>query len=200
MRIKGAGIILGGGRGSRIGQDKCLMRLDGKPIFEIVFGKLKPLVNEIILVTNAPQHFAEGSEFRIVTDEIPHQGPLGGILAGLSFSSHKYNLVVACDMPFLNTGLIKFLFSEISDADAVVPCSDEGIEPLHAIYSKDCLPAIRSKLESGRKRVVSFFDEVKIKYVDKEKVKEFDPDYRSFFNINTRDDWESAKKMFKRGS
>jgi molybdopterin-guanine dinucleotide biosynthesis protein A len=197
IMIKGVGIILGGGRSSRIGQEKCLLKLNDRPVFEIVLSKLKPLVKEIILVTNTPQLFDEDNKFKIVTDEIPYQGPLGGILAGLSSSSEKYNLVVACDMPFLNTDLIDFLFNEISDEDVIIPCSEKGIEPLHAIYSKDCLPVIRRKLESGKKRVISFFDEVKIKYIDKEKIKEFDPKYLSFFNINTPEDWELAQKISK---
>lgn len=193
--LKGAGIILGGGRSSRIGRDKCILELGGKPVFEIVIDRLKPLFKELILVTNTPERFDKESRFIITTDEVPYQGPLGGILAGLSASSEKHNLVIACDMPFLNTDLIKYLFTETSDADVIIPYSNKGIEPLHAVYSKDCLSAIRSKLEKGKKRVISIFDEVRIKYVEKEKVKEFDPQYLSFFNINTPKDWELALRV-----
>lgn len=196
MVINGGAIILGGGRSSRIGRDKCVLEINGNPVLKIVLGKLKPLFEEIILVTNTAELFDRDSEFKIATDEIPYQGPLGGILAGLSASSYKYNLVVACDMPFLNTDLIRFLFDELSDADVIVPCSQKGIEPLHSVYSKNCLPAIREKLRCGEKRVISFFDEVKIAYVDEERVKRFDPQYLSFFNINTLEDWKLAQKIF----
>ncbi len=194
--IPKAAIILGGGRSSRIGRDKGLLKLDDRSIFEIVLGKLKSLVKEIVLVTNTPQLFNAKQGYRVVTDQIPYQGPLGGILAGLSSSSEKYNLIVAYDMPFLNTDLIKFLFDQISDEDVIIPCSEKGIEPLFAVYSKDCLPAIRRKLKSGKKRVISFFDEAKVKYIEKERVSDFDPQYLSFFNINSLEDWESAKKIY----
>lgn len=195
MMTESAAIILGGGRSSRIGRDKCVLEIDGRPILEVVLSKLKPLFEEMILVTNTPDVHGNNSDLKIVTDEVPYQGPLGGILAGLSSSLHRYNLVVACDMPFLNIDLIQFLFDQISGADVVIPCSKKGIEPLHAVYSTDCIPAIREKLECGEKRVVSFFDQVRVHYVKKEKVKELDPQYLSFFNINTVEDWELAQKI-----
>lgn len=197
MSLGGAAIILGGGRSSRIGQDKCFLKLGGRPVLDITLDRLGSLFKEIIFVTNTPELVHEDYRLKIATDEIPHQGPLGGILAGLSSSSKKYNLVVACDMPFLNVDLIKFLFKETSDADVVIPCSEKGIEPLHAVYSQDCVPVIREKLASGKKRVISFFDEVKVKYIPKEKVREFDPDSLAFFNVNTLEDVELAQKAFE---
>ncbi len=197
MIPEGAAIILGGGRSSRIGQEKGLLKLDNRAVFEIVLTKLECLFEEIILVTNTPSLFDRDRGFQIVTDEIPYQGPLGGILAGLSISSKKYNFVVAYDMPFLNTDLVEFLFARISKADVVIPSSEKGVEPLFAVYSKDCIPAIRKKLESGQKRVISFFDEVKVERINKERVEEFDPRYLSFFNVNTSEDWEKAKRIYR---
>lgn len=197
MISRGAAIILGGGRSSRIGRDKGQLELDNRSLFEIVLAKLESVVEQIILVTNDPELFDGYHGFQTVTDEIPYQGPLGGILAGLSASPKQYNLVVAYDMPFLKIDLVKFLFSQVSGVDVVIPCSEKGIEPLFSIYSKNCLPAIRKSMESGKKRVISFFDQVEVRYIDKEKVKEFDPEYLSFFNINTEEDWDKAKQVLK---
>ena len=193
MISKGAAIILGGGRSSRIGRDKGQLKLDGRSLFEIVSAKLETLFDRIIVVTNSPELFQDFQDFQIVTDEVPYQGPLGGIVAGLAASPEEHNLVVAYDMPFLNPKLIELLFAEASSADVVVPRSEEGIEPLFAVYSKKCIPAIRRKMEDGKKRVISFFDEVQVKYIAKETVQEIDPGYLSFFNVNTVEDWERAK-------
>ena len=193
MISNGAAIILGGGRSSRIGRDKGQLKLDGRSLFEIVSAELKTLFDRIIVVTNAPELFRDFRDFQIVTDEVPYQGPLGGILAGLSASPKEYNLVVAYDMPFLNPQLIELLFAEAASADVVIPRSEEGIEPLFAVYSKKCIPSIRRNLEDGKKRVISFFDDVQVKYIAKETVQEIDPGYLSFFNVNTVEDWERAK-------
>jgi molybdopterin-guanine dinucleotide biosynthesis protein A len=197
MISKGAAIVLGGGRSSRIGRDKGQLKLDDRSLFEIVSAKLTLIFDKIVVVTNTPESFDAYKEFQIVTDEIPFQGPLGGILAGLSASPREYNLVIAYDMPFLNLDLIEFLFTQASSADVVIPCSEKGIEPLFAVYSRNCIPAIRDKMRSGEKRVISFFDEVKVKYVAKEVIEAIDPGYLSFFNVNTEQDWERAKKIHR---
>lgn len=197
MAKKGAAIILGGGRSSRIGQDKCLLELGGKPLWRIVADKLESSVKEIIIATDICKFSDGNGRFKIVKDEVPHLGPLGGILAGLSISSQQYNLVVGCDMPFINIGLINFLFNCASGFDAVVPYSGKGIEPLHSIYSKDCIPVIKERLEHKERKVGSFLADISVNYVGKEEIKSYDPDFLSFFNINTAQEWKKAQEIFQ---
>ncbi len=195
MISQGAAIVLGGGRSTRIGRDKGQLKLDHRSLFEIVTAKLKLMFDHIIVVTNTPEQFVPHHGFQIVTDEVPYQGPLGGILAGLVVSPKEYNLVIAYDMPFLNPDLITFLFTQIAAADVVIPCSEKGMEPLCAVYSRKCIKAIRGTMQNGNKRVVSFFGQVKVEYVPKETVAEIDPDYLSFFNVNTEHDWKRARQI-----
>lgn len=155
------------------------------------------------MVSNTPEAHKEleklkfnDKSVKVVQDKVPHQGPLGGILAGLEASSSFYSLAVACDMPFLNVKLLEHLISEAHDADIVIPESSDGPEPLHAIYSKNCLPFIDKKLAEGEHRIISFFDEVKVKYVSKERVAQFDPQFFSFCNLNTPEDLEKTKEIY----
>jgi len=100
-------------------------------------------------------------------------------------------------MPFINIDLINFLFDCTSGFDAVVPCSRKGIEPLHSIYSKDCFPIIKTKLGKKERRVDSFLKDINVNYVSEEEIKSYDPDYLSFFNINTAQDWKKAQEILQ---
>jgi len=197
---------LAGGWSSRIGQDKCQLKIGNRTILKIIIGKLSSFCDEIILVTNDPEahekvlRFSCGAKIKAVRDRIPYQGPLEGILAGLSEASSFYSLVVACDMPFLNVELLKYLVKESHDADVVIPESPEGPEPLHAVYSKNCISPIEKKLAEGDFRIVSFFDEVKVKHIGKDEVIKLDPHHLSFFNINTPEDLAYARKIYSDSS
>jgi len=197
MAKKGAAIILGGGHSSRIGQDKCLLELGGEPLWRVVADKLEPLVKEIIVATDIHKFSNCSGHFKIAKDEVPHLGPLGGILTGLSVSSQQYNLIIGCDMPFININLIDFLFDCVSGYDAAVPCSRKGIEPLHSIYSKDCLPIIKAKLEQKERKVDSFLKDINVNYVSEEEIRSYDPEDLSFFNINNVQDWKKAQEIFQ---
>ncbi|MDI6821314.1 MAG: molybdenum cofactor guanylyltransferase [Actinomycetota bacterium] len=195
------GIILGGGRSSRIGKDKSFLKIGSKALFEHVLDKLSCVCGEIIVVTNTPQAYHIGNfsrDFQIIQDEIPYQGPLGGILAGLRSSQSFYNFVVACDMPFLNLGLMRFLEKETNGVDIIIPYSPKGLEPLHAIYSTNCIAPIQERLGQKDFRIISFFDDVRVKYIHVEQVKRFDPQFLSFFNVNTFQDLELARRICRK--
>ncbi|HDP70422.1 MAG TPA: molybdenum cofactor guanylyltransferase [Actinobacteria bacterium] len=190
-----AGIILTGGRSSRLGKDKCLLKLGTKTILEDLVGKLSSLCEEVILVSNTlKSHQMSGA--RVAQDEIPHQGPLGGILAGLKASNCFHNFIVSCDTPFLNLNLARYLIAEAKGFDVVIPESQFGLEPLQAIYSKDCISYIEDRLRNQDFKIISFFKDVKIKKIKKDRVTELDPNALSFFNINTFEDFERAKEIY----
>ncbi|MDO8886905.1 molybdenum cofactor guanylyltransferase [Candidatus Oleimmundimicrobium sp.] len=190
-----AGIILTGGKSSRLGTDKCLLKLGAKTILEDLVGKLYLLCEEVILVSNTPElHKMSGVE--VAQDEIPHQGPLGGMLAGLKASNHFHNFIVSCDTPFLNLNLAKHLIAEAKDFDVVIPESKSGPEPLQAIYSKNCVGYIEERLRNQDFKIISFFKDVKVKKIKEDKVIEFDSRLLSFYNINTFEDFERAKEIY----
>jgi len=134
---------------------------------------------------------------KVVVDIYPGKGSLGGIYTGLVSANTFYSLVVACDMPFLNRALLRYLVGLAPDFDVVVPNVNGWIEPLHAIYSKNCLTPIEKLLHQGKLGVRQLFDLVNTRYVCEDEIIKFDPERLSFFNINTKDDLEKAKTLIR---
>jgi len=194
------GIILAGGKSRRLGTDKTIVRLGNSRLVDIALETISSVVDSIIIVTNSPQLF-EGLPARVVTDVQPGTGPLGGILTGLLLGEHEHALVVACDMPFLNVGLLQHMARQVDGYDVVMPRVDDTLEPLHAIYSHHCVEPIRRLLAEGDLRIVDIINvlnEVRVRYIDKDEIDMFDPSRLSFFNINTSDDLERARAEYDR--
>lgn len=196
-KLAASGIILAGGRSSRIGRDKGLLALGGIVLGQRTVDFLKDIFNEIIFVTNQPQSVPWADGLVVVQDEVPFQGPLGGISAGLQVSEYSLNFVVATDMPFLSRPLIYYLMNRTKEADIVVPKLSGGFEPLHAVYSKNCLPAIVDHLRRGDNRMVSFYEDVEVACVGESELRKYDPELLSFFNVNTWEDYEKAQDIFQ---
>lgn len=191
-------IILAGGKSLRLGHDKVLETIGNKSLLEQAIYIVDSLSREIIIVTAEERTFpqlAGHPKLKIVSDIFPGKGSLGGIYTGLVMSDSFYNLVIASDMPFLNQPLLRYMI-EVSDGfDFVLPRVDSLFEPLHAVYSKNCVAPMESILKQGRKAIIELFDFVKVRYVEAEEVDRFDPQHLSFFNINTKEDLELAKKL-----
>jgi molybdopterin-guanine dinucleotide biosynthesis protein A len=174
--------------------DKAFLEIGGQPIIERVVERMTTLGDEVILVTNTPQPFAYLG-LRMVEDVQPGQGVLGGLYSGLLAASHDYSVVVACDMPFLNLNLLRYMILLTQEQDVVIPRLGNELEPLHAIYSKRCLEPIGRALSRGERRVVAFLPEVRVRYVDRQEIGILDARHLSFFNVNTREDWERALQL-----
>lgn len=133
---------------------------------------------------------------RIVTDIYPDTGPLGGICTGLTVTNSFYSLVIASDMPFLSRPLLDYMAKGVAGFDVVVPrLSENKVEPLHAVYSKECLPYAIRHLEMGDRNIISFLPEVRVRYIEVAEIDRFDPGHLSFFNINTEADLKMAREM-----
>jgi len=195
-------VILGGGRSLRLGRDKAQERVNGKSLLERVVSTLIAFKSDIIIVISKEQtlsEFEDHPELRVATDIYPGKGPLGGIYTALRMSNSFYNLVVACDMPFLNQDLLHYMISLAEDSDLVVPRLGSMVEPLHAVYSQNCLAPLEHMLKHGKLMVTELFSLVKVRYVEAEEINRFDPHHLSFFNINTRANLEKARELMRDG-
>jgi len=193
-------IVLAGGRGLRLGRDKAREVVGDKSLLQRVVSNLSIFDGEVIIVI-APGQSAlpriHNTKLRIVTDIYPGKGALGGIYTGLVVSNSFYNLVVACDMPFLNPNLLRYMVPLAPGFDAVIPRFANMVEPLHSVYSKDCLVSIETLLRQGSLNVYAFFNLVKVRYVEAEEIDRVDPEHLSFFNINTGEDLDKAQELVR---
>ncbi len=193
-------IILAGGNSKRMGQDKTQLKLAGKTIIEIVAGKLSSVFSEVIVAGKNQEDFSHlPVKFTRDIIEKPFRNSLTGVHGGLSRSSSDFNLVVACDMPFINTGLIDFLARyPVNDYQAVVPLVKERHQALHAIYSKSCIPHIANHLEKDVFRIGYFITCIDTGYIPEKVIEKYDPGFLTFFNINTREDYFKAVEMVEK--
>lgn len=186
--------IQAGGQSSRMGQDKALVELAGKPMIEHVLQKVEGLGDEILITTNNPDQL-EYLQLPLYPDPHPGQGALHGLQTALEAAKHETILILACDMPFANPALLDYLLHRSPEADLVIPRRQGYYEPLHAVYGKACLPAITQALEAGQERMISFFPAIEVLTIDEPELDRFDPEGLSFFNVNTPEELERAERL-----
>lgn len=191
--------INAGGKSSRMGSDKAFVDLFGQPMIEHILARVSSLGQaETILITNKPAEYAYLG-LPMYTDVLPDKGSLGGIYTALHHSANDYALVIACDMPFLNPDLLRYMVGLIAAAggpyDVIVPRVEGYPEGLHAIYRKSCLPFIRERLDADRLKVIGFYGQVRVRYLDEPEYAPFDPRKLSFLNINTPEELAEAQRL-----
>jgi molybdopterin-guanine dinucleotide biosynthesis protein A len=185
------GAILAGGESTRMGLNKAFVEVGGTPIIERALKVLQGLFDEVFIVTTRPEPYAHLG-CQIHTDLLPGNDSLGGVHAALSYASSEACFLCACDMPFLNPRLIRYLAELAPAADAVVPRSADGLQPLHAVYTKRCLPAIEESIAAGQLKLADLISRINVRLVEGAELADLDPDGRSFININRMDDLEEA--------
>jgi molybdopterin-guanine dinucleotide biosynthesis protein A len=215
MRQEGLTVlILAGGRSRRMGHDKLWLPLgeDGVPLIQQVVARLLPLAGELLFSANAPERFealatnlrGQGVPAQVVPDLYPGAGPLAGLHAGLSAARFDTLLAVAGDMPFVNPALVAHLVQLMPGFDVVIPelphllTGQPVKEPLHALYRRSCLGAVAARLAAGDRPLVSFLPDVRVRVIPPDEIRRFDPDLRSFFNVNTPEDWRAAEQLLVR--
>ncbi len=195
-------ILLAGGKGTRLNADKALLELNEIKIIENTIQKLNNLFNSIIIVDNYNLEKYDSiinkyNKIIITQDLIKNKGPLGGIYTGLKTAKDDLNFILACDMPFINIDLIKYMLS-ISKYDAVIPKNDDKIEPLYSVYNKRIIPIIENQIKNNNLKIRDMINKIeKIKFIENEEIRKFDKDNICFFNINTKKDLEKAGKLVK---
>ncbi len=182
----------------RLGHDKILEKVGNTSLLEQSVSRIDPLSKEIIIVTAKERTFAQLEDYpkvRIVSDIFPGHGSLGGIYTGLVKSDSFCNLVVAADMPFLNESLLRYMIRMSDGFDFTLPRFNNFFEPLHAVYSKNCIKPIESLFNQGKRIIIELFDYVKVRFIEDEEIDRFDPQHLSFFNINTQEDLDKAREI-----
>jgi len=190
--------ILAGGQSKRMGQDKAFLKVGDRPVIERVLNRVESLSDDIFISANSAEKYQRFG-LRVVPDVYPNKAALGGIYSAIRAARHQHVLVVACDMPFLNIELLKYLVDLAPAADVVAPLiTSPQPETMHAVYSKTCLPAIETRLKANKLRIIGFFEDVSARYVSRAEVTKFDPDLYSFVNMNKPWDWKKVKTLAKK--
>ena len=189
-------VIQAGGMSARMGEDKALKPFLGRPLIQRVIDRLMPIEDELIVTTNRPAEY-EFLNLRLVPDLKPGRGALGGLYTAIASATSPLVAVVACDMPFASPmffeGACRLMVEE--EADIVIGKTDEGYEPIHALYRrKTCLPAIESAIDADQWKVISWFPTVKVRTFTVDEVKSFDPSGLCFWNLNTPEEFVAAEK------
>lgn len=190
-------VIQAGGESRRMGKDKALLPFQGEYLIERVIKRVKGLGDELLVTTNRPGEFPDFG-IPLIRDEIPGKGALGGLLTALGAARFSTVVLVACDMPFVNPELLAhacdILRSE--EADVVVPRTQHGYEPLHAVYRREtCLPGVRRALTAGERRLISWYPTIKVVPIEEPDLRKFDPDRITFWNLNTPEDLYQAERI-----
>ena len=190
MRWQATAIILAGGKSSRMGKDKDMLPINGKPMIEHIFDQLRPYFDQVIISSNERGKYAFLNA-DIIPDKIPDQGPLMGILSSLEASSHDVNFVVACDVPKINHDFLKKMIKEAEGYDGVIPINEKSkYEPLFGIYRKSMIAPIRETLKAGGRKIIEALRNSNIKYLEID-----NPEW--LININTMEEYNSYQQSVK---
>jgi len=186
-----AGIILAGGLNSRMaGRNKARLAIEGQTILDRLVALFRVFFDPIIIVTNQPRDYLDEAVI-LVTDLVDIRSSLTGIYSGLFYSPRPHAFITGCDMPFLKQELLELMMKNLEARwDVVVPVTEEGFQPLAAIYSRRCLEPIANQLALGKLKVSHLFSKVRIKMVSEIRLRQVDPELKSFFNINTPEDMD----------
>lgn len=190
-------IVLAGGKSSRLGRNKSLQAIRGKTLIQWVIDRLAMLSTEIIIATARGEEIPCSSNVNLktVADTYPGKGPLAGIYSGLIVSSNPRAIVVSCDTPFLSVGLLEYMIQTCPGSDIVVPRMKEKVEPLCAVYSKNCVNPINELLEKNELKIIELYPMVTVRYIEEAEIDRFDPEHLSFFNINSQVDLNKARRL-----
>ncbi len=146
------GIILAGGKSSRMGQDKGLMLLNEKPMIQHVIDVLKPITNQIIIIANSKQYQQFG--YPVYEDEVKDKGPVGGIYTGLNNSSNLTNIIVSCDTPHISSKLLTYLLTQSLEYEVTIPVFNNKVHPLIGVYKTNILPVFKESLNQNQLKLM----------------------------------------------
>jgi len=180
-------IILAGGKSSRMGQNKSLMKYNDVPMIEYIYNQLDGKFNEILIGANDANLY-NYLNLKVVEDKITNRGPLMGILSCIEKSENDLNFITACDIPEINIKFVEKMLLESEGYDIIIPVTGtDKYEPLFAVYRKSVIKPAEKILNSGKSRIIELFKYLNVKFIKL-------PENNWFFNINTLDDYKNVKK------
>ncbi|NLD37890.1 MAG: molybdenum cofactor guanylyltransferase [Desulfatiglans sp.] len=188
------GIVLAGGKSSRFGSNKALALFNGMPLIERATFALGRVFKNLMIITNTPLEYSY-LKIPLYQDIIKGMGPVGGLYTGLDALDDDWAFFCACDMPFINEDLVRYIAGLKEGYDAVVPKVDWKIEPLHALYSKRCLQAMKDLIIKKEFQTIKAFNSISVRFVGEEEIKQFDPELKTFLNVNRQDELERIIKL-----
>lgn len=187
--------VLAGGQSKRMGQDKAFLEVGGQPVIERVLDCVGPLTDDLFISTNSPEKY-DRFGLRLVGDIYPDKAALGGLYTAIHAARYNHVLVVACDMPFLNTDLLRYLISLAGSAAVIAPLiNPPQPETMHTVYSKACLEPIETRLLQNKLKIIGFFEDVAVRYIEAADIAAFDPEFHAFTNMNTPADWDRVRSI-----
>jgi len=190
-----SGVILSGGMSSRMAENKAFTLVGGQRIIDIILDKMRSCFEEILIVSNEPELY-EGLGATVVSDLIPGKGPLSGLHSGLFHATFPVILAVACDMPFVDMALGKWMLRLLPGYDAVAPLVGGRFQPLFAAYSKSCLPIFERCLRGEKLKISRIYEEeLNVRYLSEREVAAFGEPDIIFYNVNTRDKLLKAQEI-----
>jgi len=194
VKIAGVtGVILAGGQSRRMGQNKSLLPYNKSTLVESIYQQLTTLFDEILIITNTPDDYAM-IPCRKVPDIYPGHGSIAGIHAALTASGTERIFVTACDMPYLDAGVIRAQAAFLGEEAVLVPESEGGLEPLHSFYTKAALPVIEEFLNAGQRRILDIFPLLTAHIIPAAEVAKFAPGFKPFRNVNTPEDYQELNR------
>ncbi len=181
-----------------MGTNKALLEFGGARLIERLVRTTRPLFREIAIIANDPETYAYLG-IPIWPDRIPGKGSLGGIYTAVYHSTFPQTFCIACDMPFPNPTVIAYLRDLASGYDVVVPRTADGYQPLHAVYSKSCLPLMEAMIHANRLKIDGLFPAVRLRTVEEHELRPMDPSLLCFVNVNTQEELEAAARQWQSG-
>ncbi len=196
--MRAAGIVLCGGQSKRMGQAKASLPFGNQPMLARVVERVGQAVSEIVIVRAADQKLPEiPGNHKVIFDEIPNQGPLGGLATGLTALESRFDtaFLISCDLPFLAPAVIARLFELIGQEQICIPHVGGRLHPLSAVYKLDSLPAVKIQLTQGRLRLLDLVEKLPTRVVSEDELRDVDPELATFRNLNTPADYAEALRL-----
>ena len=177
-----------------MGFPKALLTLGDSTLIETVISRLQPIFRRVLVVARDPKGLGD-LDAEVVTDQRMERGPLVGVAAGLTSSDAPWCFVAGCDMPFLHPEVIRRMAQNLDNCDVLAPMVDGHLQPLHAFYSRRCLPIANRLLDYGVTSLQAIFPSCNVRPIESDVFLEFDPDLLSFRDLDTADDYNAALKL-----
>jgi len=179
--------IIAGGKSSRFGQDKSLYEYEGKPLIQHVYDTIKDLFQDIYIISDDREKF-DFLDLEVFPDLIPDFGPVAGVYTAISNLNNNKAFAFACDTPSLNPELIEYMMNIRGDHDVIVPFPGGNYEPLHAIYTKNCLDPIKNFIKTGNRKLYQFVHTMDPRKVSEDEIEYYDNPDKIFRNVNRIED------------